>query len=80
MWNVAFELKAVSVKHDIEITKVYADLDISCWGDMETLYVNSLYELQESICDVSIKWNKDVSEVYRELEHIIVSDEVNDCV
>ena len=35
---------------------------------------NAAFELKS----ISVKWEKDVEEVYRELEHIIVSDEVND--
>lgn len=35
---------------------------------------NAAFELKS----ISVKWEKDVSEIYSELQHMITSDEVND--
>ena len=35
---------------------------------------NAAFELKS----ISVKWEKDVEEVYRELEHMVTSDEIED--
>jgi hypothetical protein len=35
---------------------------------------NAAFELKS----ISVKWEKDVDEIYRELEHMVTSDEIED--
>ena len=43
-----------------------------------TDYYIDLWNVAFELKAIAVKWEKDVDEIYRELEHIITSDEVND--
>lgn len=73
LWNLAFEIKSASVERDMDVVDFYHFIGKASGED-----ANTIADILLSIESFANTWNQKTSDVYKELEHIIESDEMND--
>ena len=86
IWNLAFEIKSVSVARGCDVLNTYHDV-MNIEFIYNEFYKNELMSILESLNTIADKWNKLPDHIFIELGHIIMSDElgeyyveVSDCV